>query len=160
VDTIDLAAADAVAGWNDLALLWVGFRIPGAEEPMDPSWWLGYSACGRLPEFVLEQRMGGFGGGGFRIPEHGDARHALDELRRATANLATLGWPGADTAPHGALNDPARTAEILAASDPGVVSVVITGPTGAVADAVEQHAPDVAYLLEVDFDRGAPATCG
>jgi hypothetical protein len=162
-DPLDVDAADAVAdGPDDLTLLWVGFRIPGGEEPMDPYWRLGYSACGGIPTFTQEQRRGGFGGSGdagIRADRSG-AQHALTELRRATANLAAIGWPAARTAPHGALADLAGTAEALAEREPAVSSVVITGPTQAVADAIDGHAPDEASLLELDLDRGAPATCG
>jgi hypothetical protein len=55
--------------------------------------------------------------------------------------------------------DLTRTAEGLATDRPAVTSVVITGPTQTVAAAVAEHAPDEANLLEVDFDRGAPAAC-
>jgi hypothetical protein len=58
-----------------------------------------------------------------------------------------------------ALADPAGTAEALASSEPGVASVVITGPTQEVAAAVDEYAPDQADLLELDFDRGAPEPC-
>jgi hypothetical protein len=162
-EPVDLETANAVAdGADDLALLWVGFRVPGGDEPMDPSWRLGYSACGSIPEYVGEQRRGGFGGGGFRTWDRsGGAEHALDEVRRATANLAALGWPGdGGTASGFALADPATTAEVLASTEPGVSSVVITGPTQAVAEAVDEHAPDQVDLLELDFDRGAPEPCG
>jgi hypothetical protein len=161
-DALDLAAADAVVdGSDDLALLWVGFRIPGGEHPMDPSWQLGYSACGQVPTFLREQRRGGFGGGGDFRDRGVDsgAQHALDELRRATANLAAIGWPGQRTARAGALADLTGTAEHLATSEPAVMSIVITGPSQMVAAAVAEHAPDETNLLEVDFDRGAPTTC-
>lgn len=161
-EALDVAAADAVAdGTDDLALLWVGFRIPGAEDAVDPSWRLGYSACGHIPAFLTEQRGGGFGGGGdFRSNAvDSGTQHALRELRRATANLAALGWPDGGTAPHGALADLPGTTEHLATADTAVTSVVITGPSQAVAAAVAEHAPDETNLLEVDFDRGAPAAC-
>jgi hypothetical protein len=155
-DALDLAAADAVADGSDrLTLLWVGFRIPGGEHAMDPSWQLGYSARGGIPTWVQEQRRGTFGGGGdFRTWEvDSGAQHALEELRRATANLADIGWPDRRTATDGALADLTATAEQLATNEPAVTSVVITGPTQTVADAVAEHAPDEAILLELDFDR-------
>jgi hypothetical protein len=156
-DVLDLAAADAVTDAHDrLTLLWVGFRIPGGEHPMDPDWELGYSASGRIPTFVQEQRWGSFGGGGdFRNwdTDTSGAQHALDELRRATANLAAIGWPDQRTAPHGVLTDLAATAQQLATDEPAVTSVVITGPTRAVAAAVTEHAPDETHLLELELDR-------
>lgn len=161
-DPLDLAAADAVADeLDDLTLLWVGFGIPGGEHPMDPGWQLGYSACSYIPPFVSEQRWGSFGGGGgYRDWEvDSGAQHALDQLRRATTNLAAIGWPDQRTASYGALADLTATAEYLETGEPDVTSVVITGPTQTVAAAVADHAPDQAYLLELDFDRGAPAPC-
>jgi hypothetical protein len=154
-EPLDLTDADAVADGSDrLTLLWVGFRIPGGEHPQDPSWRLGYSTFGLIPAFVQEHRWGGFGGGGdFRIWDGSGAQHALDELRRATANLASIGWPDHRAAPYGALAELTGTAEHLASDQPAVVSVVITGPTQTVATAVAEHAPDEANLLEIDFDR-------
>jgi hypothetical protein len=154
-EPLDLTEADAVADGSDrLTLLWVGFRIPGGDHPQDPNWRLGYSTFGQIPAFVQEHRWGAFGGGGdFRIRDESGAQHALDELRRATANLAAIGWPDQRAAPYGALADLTRTAEHLASDQPAVVSVVITGPTQTVAAAVAEHAPDEANLLEIDFDR-------
>jgi hypothetical protein len=155
-EPLDLTEADAVADGSDrLAVVWVGFGIPGGDVPQDPYWRLGYSTSGLIPAFVQEQRWGGFGGSGdFRIWEvDSGAQHALDELRRATANLAAIGWPDHRAAPYGALADLTRTAEHLASDQPAVVSVVITGPTQTVAAAVVEHAPDEANLLEIDFDR-------
>jgi hypothetical protein len=103
-------------------------------------------------------RSGGFGTSDATQGRfHGDdlgARHALREVRRATANLAAIGWPAVDVPDgYGALADLDATADALAATEPGVASVVITGPTNAVAEAVEEAGPDQTLLLEIDFDR-------
>jgi hypothetical protein len=156
---VGLEAADAVAaGSADVALLWVGFRVPGAPHPQDPAWTLGYSAYAeRWPE-LSEMRTGGFGTSDatqwrFQSEDLG-ARHALGEVRRATANLAAIGWPAVDDPDgYGALADLDATADALAATEPGVASLVISGPTRAVAQAVAEHGPDQALLLEIDFDR-------
>jgi hypothetical protein len=150
------AADDVAAGSEDVTLLWVGFRVPGAPRREDPAWTLGYSACAE--PWRSEQRFGGFGtSSATECRFHGDdlgARHALREVRRATANLAAIGWPAVDDPEgYGALADLEGTADALAATEPGVASVVITGPTQAVAEAVEAHGPDQAQLLEIDFDR-------
>jgi hypothetical protein len=158
-EPVDLATADAVADVaDDLALSWVGFRVPGGDLFIDPAWRLGYSTCSGIPEQLREgsaTSMAGFG----IWDGSGGVDHALREVRRATANLAAIGWPGDGTTAYGALEDPAATAEILASSDPAVDSVVLTGPTDAVAAAVARYAPDQADLLELDFDRGAPQGC-
>jgi hypothetical protein len=162
---IDLEAADDVAaGSDDVALLWVGFRVPGAPRPQDPAWPLGYSACAEPWPYLSEMRSGGFGtSDATQRRFHGDdlgARHALDEVRRATANLAAIGWPAVDGPEgYGALADLDATADALSATEPGVASVVITGPTQAVAAAIGEHGPDQVRLLEIDFDRGAPGVC-
>jgi hypothetical protein len=156
---VDLEAADAVAaGSADAALLWVGFRVPGAPHPQDPGWTLGYSAYAEPWPQLSDMRSGGFGTSDATQGRfHGDdlgARHALREVRRATANLAAIGWPAVDDPDgYGALADLDATADALAATEPGVASVVITGPTRAVAEAVEEAGPDQTLLLEIDFDR-------
>lgn len=158
---VTVADADAIADEvTDVELLWVGFRVP-VGDPMDRSWRLGYSACGTIPEWVADQRSMGFGGsGGFRVVD-GDAGadHALGEVRRAVENLAGTGLVSGD-GPEGALADPEETAALLAETEPEVMSVVLTGPTDALADIVQAADPLSVDLLEVDFDRGAPQTCG
>lgn len=162
LDALPPAEADSVtAAAEDLALLWVGFRLPDG-DPVDPMWRLGYSACGHTSSFIPQQTWGGFSaGGGFRIPssDTSGTRHALAELRRATANLADTGWLDNEQISVGPLADVAATAQWLATNEPDVASIVITGPTSAVAAAVEAAAPDEATILEVDFDRGAPEPC-
>jgi hypothetical protein len=158
---VTVTDADAIADEaTDVELLWVGFRVPGG-DPDDRSWRLGYSACGTIPDWVLDQRSGGFGGsGGFRA-WGGDAGadHALSQVRRAVENLARTGLVSG-VGPEGALADPEATAAKLAETEPEVMSVVLTGPTDALADVVETAGPQLVDLLEVDFDRGAPQTCG
>jgi hypothetical protein len=156
---VELETADAVAaGSADVALLWVGFRVPGAPHPQDPGWTLGYSAYAEPWPHLSDMRFGGFGTSDATERRfHGDdlgARHALGQVRRATANLAAIGWPAVDDPDvYGALADLDATEDALAATEPGVASVVITGPTQAVAEAVAAHGPDQAQLLEIDFDR-------
>lgn len=58
------------------------------------------------------------------------------------------------------LTDLPATAAWFADNDPGVTSVVITGPTASVAEVVDATSPTDSMLLEVDFDRGAPEPCG
>jgi hypothetical protein len=158
---VTLADADAIADEaTDVELLWVGFRVPGG-DPDDRSWRLGYSACGAIPQWMIDQRSMGFGSsGGFRVFE-GDtgADHALSQVRRAVENLAGTGLVS-DGGPEGALADPRATAALLAETEPEVMSVVVTGPTDALVDVVEAASPQSVDLLEVDFDRGAPQTCG
>jgi hypothetical protein len=163
-DPIDPAQAQAVAGSSEaLALLWAGFEVPGRAEAF-PEGTLGYSACGTIPASLRDRAspMGGFGGGGgFRDREVAGSGvdHALEELRRATANLAASGWLDGATAP-GSLEDLEGTAEALASGDPRVTSLVVTGSLDVVADAAAAAGATDADLLEVDFDRGPPESCG
>jgi hypothetical protein len=158
---VTVADADAIADEAaEVELLWVGFRVPGG-DPDDRSWRLGYSACGTIPGWVVDQRSMGFGGsGGFRtFGRDTGADHALSQVRRAVQNLARTGLVSGD-GPEGALADPEATATMLAATEPEVMSVVLTGPTDALGDVVDALSPLSVDLLEVDFDRGAPLTCG
>jgi hypothetical protein len=156
--------AQAVAATTDeVALSWVGFDVPGSPRELG-SPQLGYSACGTILASLREMSsgLGGYGAaGGFRDWEvAGDGvEHALTELRRATANLAATGWADSSD-PDSPLSEPAATADALATGDPGVTSLVVTGPLDAVDAVVEAADADRAELLEIDFDRGAPEPCG
>ncbi len=145
------------------ALLWVG--VPPAGSPpdalFDPT--LGYRACGTLPGFLLERsnRIGSFGGDGFRVPEvaGNGVTHALAEVRHATTNLAEA--PTIDgIADVGVFADLQATADAFASEDPQVDGLVVTGPSDAVTELVDAPGADAVHLLEVDFDRGAPEPCG
>jgi hypothetical protein len=158
---VTVADADAIADEaTDVELVWVGFRVPGG-DPADRTWRLGYSACGTIPGWVLNQGSMGFGGTGSFRTWDGDAgaASALSEVRRAVDNLAGTGLVSDDSF-GGPLTDAEQTASLLAQTEPEVMSVVLTGPTNALADVVEAVGPQSVDLLEVDFDRGAPLTCG
>jgi hypothetical protein len=163
-DPIERAAAQALVGRSDeVALLWVGFEVPGRTEAF-PDGQLGYSACGAVPRFLRDgtSRLGRFGGsGGFRDWEVAGSgvEHALEQLRRATAELAGSGWVDEDTG-FGPLQDVEGTADALASGDPAVTSLVVTGPLGEVAAVVDAADATQADLLEIDFDRGTPDPCG
>lgn len=161
-DAIDrAAAADLPGGSDDVALTWVGFEV--LDLPQEDPWHrLGYSTCAEIPEWILERSFGGFGGSGFRaIPDetHGPD-HALEQLRRATDNLAATGWLDDESILDGGpLEDVDATARWLRDNDPGVTRAVLTGPTTMIEEIVAEHDPDWAHLLEVDFDRGPPHPC-
>lgn len=165
-DLISQTEAQRLAnGAEQLALSWVGFLVPGADTSNPWDWQLGYSACGVPPAFLVESSgrgIGGFGGSGFRQfdLEGRGVEHALAQVRRATANLAEGAWPEYATTTGDALSDLETTAAAFAEQDPEVASLVVTGPTDAVAELVREAAPSDASLLEVDFDRGAPLPCG
>ena len=173
-DTIDRGSvAELSSGDDDVMLTWVGFHT-GDRPVQERGSVLGYSACSRgademLEGFALGSSLfgGGFGtSGSFRVlppPEDGVA-HALEQLRRATDNLARSGWledePLLTDGPvDGPLADIAAVSRWLEDNDPEVATVVLTGPTPALADIVAASAPDTANLLELDLDRGAPEPC-
>jgi hypothetical protein len=169
--------AQAIAGTSDeVALLWVGFEVPGTprvqfSEPGSPvhdGAPLGYSACGTIARVPLDySRLGGFdASGGFRDWEvaGNGVEHALEQLRRATTNLAATDWPDGRRS-DAELPDPMATADALRTGDPQVTSLVVTGPLDAVAAVVAAADADPtsladAYLYEIDFDRSAPDPCG
>ncbi len=169
--------AQAIAGTSDeVALLWVGFEVPGTPQvPFDESdslapvgAALGYSACGTIARVPLDYpRLGGFGSsGGFRDREvaGNGVEHALDQLRRATTNLAAADWPDGQRS-DADLPDPMATADAMRTGDPQVTSLVVTGPLDEVAAVVAAADADPtsladAYLYEIDVDRGAPDPCG
>ncbi|TVP70661.1 MAG: hypothetical protein EA340_05520 [Nitriliruptor sp.] len=131
----------------------------------------GYSTCGQGADDILEVVDlgsslfgGGFGtSGSFRIlppPEDG-VDHALEQVRRATDNLARSGWLDdeplfTDGPVDGPLSDIDAVNRRLQEREPEIVTVVLTGPTPALAEIVAASEPDTADLLELDFDRGAP----
>jgi hypothetical protein len=161
-DGIGRSVAAALPGdHGEVALTWVGFDLFGLPQE-DLSNRLGYSTCAQPPDWAVDRSFGGFGGSGFRaVPDesHGPD-HALDQLRRATDNLASTGWLDGQTILRGGpLEDVEETADWLRDNDPDVTRAVLTGPTAAITDLVTEHAPDVAFLLEVDFDRGPPYPC-
>lgn len=162
-DTIDRGTAARLHEDHDaVALTWVGFALPDQEHE-DPWSRLGYGACAVSPERIGTPSMGGFGRGGFRAPP-GEPRgpdQALEQLRRATENLAQTGWlEGESMLEEHPLGDVQATATWLRDNDPDVASVVLTGATDDISEIVSASEPDTAYLLDVDFDRGPPEPCG
>jgi hypothetical protein len=167
-EPVTTATVDELAT-DEVALLWVGFDVTGVGAPDDsgehgngPTERLGYSACAELPPFIDEVGGGGFGGTGafrrFPATVGGGAEHALTQLRRATANLAEIGWLEQEPVDSGPLADLDAVQQRL--DDPQVRSVVVTGPTPEVAALHDELGAMHADLLEVDFDRGAPEPCG
>ncbi len=174
-DAIDREAVAALTDdHDDVALTWVGFRVADGTHA-EGRQALGYSACSRGGDEIVEVFDlgttlvgGGFGtSSGFRQlppPEDGVA-HALEQARRATDNLARSGWledePLLDRGREdGPLADLDAVNQRLAEDDPEVATLVLTGPTPALAAIIADSAPDTANLLELDLDRGAPEPCG
>jgi len=167
---LDLATADAlVANTDEVVLLWVGFHVPvgqtaeleGGAEALDAR--LGYSACAGIPDHLRDLTGGGFGtSGGFRSfdPGAGSTQHALDELRRATANLANTGLLDDGAFRLGPLGDIDVAADWLQQHDPQVTTIVVTGSVAAVTEVAEAADPDNSQLLEIDLDRARPLPCG
>lgn len=157
------AAADLVAGREEVALTWVGFTVSDL-PPENPGSRLGYGACAAPPEFIGGRGAGFGSSGGFRTfgQRTGDGvEQALTQVRRAVDNLAAEGTVGDRVqGTDGALSDLPATARWLDENDPEVTSVVLTGSVPVLAAIVEEHDPDTAGLLEVDLDRASPEPCG
>jgi hypothetical protein len=157
-DGIDLTAADALAAdHEEVSLQWVGFHVDVVRtDDVDAPWLaesgVGYSAChqGWDPE-----RSGG------RV-QPGGSEHALDQARRATANLAASRdlRRALEGSVLPALRQIDEVADWLADNEPPVGAVVLTGPTADLAAIVDEAAPDEATQLGVDLYNGPGSMCG
>jgi hypothetical protein len=159
-DPIDRTEAEALVGPDtDARLIWVAFAVDplrgdaALPDGWDPTVDLGYATCGGFPPGELEPL--GMGGSGtpnvFPTVECG-LDNALDQVRRATANLAAADelW---DTFPQhdtimARIDDAAAW---LADHQPDITSVVITGPSEILDGIVTNAGADTARLLGIDF---------
>jgi hypothetical protein len=169
LEPITMAAAEALLGPDvDASLVWAAFAIgplrgAGLMGPVawDPSTDVGYSTCSILTEERLETladpRRGGSGSGtGLPIGLAG----ALEQARRATANLAAaddfLATLRTDAPVILRIDE---TAAWLADNEPPLTSVVITGPTDVIAEAIANADADDARLLGMDFYNWEDPMC-
>jgi hypothetical protein len=161
-EPLSMSAVDALVDDDvDAALLWVAFAVDplrgtgvmGAGALWDPSIDVGFSTCSGLSQDDLDKladpRRGG-DVGGWAPPLGVDG--ALEEVRRATANLAEadeLLAPMVTDAPVLLRID--EVAAWLADNEPTVTSLVITGPSDALAAVITDADPDDARVLGIDF---------
>jgi hypothetical protein len=179
-EPITVADADALVGAADASLIWAAFHldwvrvfggVPDEHDEQEPRGWdptgdIGYSTC-QSPEQLLaslhdsvQRGAVGLGGGGWDARGHGVAG-ALEQVRRATANLAAVDVlePLLDAGAYHPLTYRTEVAAWLAENEPGVNAVVVTGPTDQVTDVIERADPSRAQILDIDFYNWTESIC-
>jgi hypothetical protein len=169
---VDIADATALMeAHSDVSVIWVGFPtgpgsvvlVPGFGTQGSPAY-LGYGTCAMDPPGAR------FGWGGSSMGSDGSLTpivapsitRALDQVQRAMDNLVSrneivdaLGrFGGASPA------DIEQARTYLAKADPGVVSMVVTGPTDLVRQFVSDAAAPVVTVQGVDFWNWTGPVCG
>ena len=152
---------------HDVRLVWVGFRIDAGDsfsgDLFGPGAVLGYSTCGARSGFsddFLAATSAGSSGSP-TLSNASSVERALGEVRGAVENLVE--HPGLLEAPSWmrATEDLVTAAAThLALPDPGVASLVVTGPTLEVSGFLDQANPDSASVLAVDFYNWSTPVCG
>lgn len=149
--------ADSTA--NDIRVIWAGF--PTSSLPFDggPFGLLGYGTCGvSLPDDSFFGASSASSGGS--TPNSLSSIHdALDHVRRALANLEAS--PAASTMVGIAGADQLRSARgFLASDDPGVLTLVATGPSTELVGFLNEAGVAQATLLGVSFYNWSNPICG
>jgi len=151
---------------NDVRVIWAGFPTsvwssdPGGAESFGQGV-LGYGTCGAsFPEDdFFGASSASFSGTGMYEPA--SIQNALDQVRRSLVNLAaspavsdaaTFGSSGADQVQ--------AAADYLTSDDPGVISLVVTGPSVDLAGFLKEAGVPLAALLGVDFYNWSTPICG
>ncbi len=147
------AAADLVDSDADVRVVWAGFSV-GEGAELASAGVLGYGTCGSPPIEVASGSSGGGSGGWLGGPASIDG--ASGETRRAVDNL--IDHPdlleGIGVSPQDAKSVRSEL------DNPGVASLVVTGPTPEIIDFIEEAAPDVTHVLAIDFTNWFQPVCG
>jgi hypothetical protein len=149
---------------GEARVVWVGFDVTPAfppdplRTPGTPDYVIGYGTCGQPTildfgdDFFTVGSSGGGGQVGCYFTGGGGVNDALEQVRRALDNLASHSELMETVSP---ASEALRNADIVAAwlanNEPGVVSLVVTGPTKNVARIMEESGADGATQLDVDF---------
>jgi hypothetical protein len=156
--------ADSAA--NDVRVIWAGF--PTSVSSSDPSMAenfgngvIGYGTCGAsFPEDdFFGASSASFSGTGMFYPA--SIQNALDQVRRSLVNLAAS--PAISDAATFGPNGPEEVAaatNLLGTDDPGVASLVVTGPSVEIAGFLKEADIPFAALLGVDFYNWSTPICG
>ncbi len=167
-EPISLAKAQQFADSpaTDVRVIWAGFPTsdgwsdPGKADGLGMGT-LGYATCGT--SFPEEDFFGAtsasFSGNGMNEPA--SIQGALDQVRRSLVNLeaspavsdvATFGPNGSGQV--------RAAAEHLASDDPGVISLVVTGPSVELAGFLNEAGVPFAAVLGADFYNWSTPICG
>ncbi len=165
--SVDEAQQIADGAAHDIRVTWAGFDV---SEPADaiPAWLpgqsLGYATCigeRDIPDEVFEATSSGFGRSMNSDPA--SIRTALEATRDGLANvLESPALTESVTDSIGAPpNELIRVMNRLNADDPGVVSLVMTGPSVELqAFLIDSGAANTARVLAVDFYNWSTPVCG
>lgn len=163
---ITIAEAEALRPNDDEArLLWAGFDVSPAlpEDPQrfpgDLGATLGYHPCEEPTILDLERSYfrSGFAMAGGNVAgcliQPVSVAHALEQTRRAAANLASDRdlVQAMSASSFESLQNIEQVAAWLADNQPAVTTLVITGPTPNVTHILETSGADDAVQLDVDF---------
>lgn len=151
---------------SDVRVVWAGFPTsdgwsdPGKADGLGMGL-LGYATCGT--SFPEEDFFGAtsasFSGNGMLEPA--SIQGALDQVRRSLVNLEASPAVSdiATFSPNGS-GEVRAAAEHMASEDPGVVSLVVTGPSVEIAGFLKEAGVPIAVLLGVDFYNWSTPICG
>lgn len=136
---------------------------PGRPGPGLPGWSLGYSAC-QAPRFPSGIAGIGSAGGSGPFPgpgQGGSLTHALEQLRRATANLADTDdlRIALEQTRDPAFQRIGAIADWLEIGEPEVVSVVVTGTVDQIDAFVAASGADAAWQLGAELYNGEREGC-
>lgn len=153
---------------HDVRVVWAGFPVDATEErsgiPFNPGSIVGYGTClgpERLDDDYFGATSAGGGGPSIRFwPASIDG--ALTEVRRALSNLVE--HPALATElPDPEAGSPERIQQALAylsQPDPGVVSLVVTGPTAEILGFLNEADTTWTSVLAVDLYNWTIPVCG
>lgn len=154
---------------HDVRVVWAGFptsqRLDLDEQPFSGFGYgvLGYPTC-LDPGMVDDSHFGGTSAsGGYGIGmAPASITNALAEVRRAVGTLTANPWlidrvVDPDTSDVERLE---QTAAQLAQADPGVVTLVVTGPTTELVEFLDDVEVEYPVVLAVDFYNWSDFVCG
>ncbi|MDF1597365.1 MAG: zf-HC2 domain-containing protein [Acidimicrobiia bacterium] len=170
-EPISLARAQELADSTDydVRVVWAGFptsqRLDLDEQPFSGFGYgvLGYPTC-LEPGMVDDSRFGGTSvSGGLGLGgAPASIANALAEVRRAVGTLTANPWL-IERAVDPETSDVERleqTAVQLAQADPGVVTLVVTGPTAELIGFLDDVEVEYPAVLAVDFYNWSDFVCG
>ena len=153
---------------HDVRVVWAGFPVDAAEErsglPFEPGSMVGYGTC-LGPETMDDDFFGATsasGGGPSTRFWPASIDGALTEVRRALRNLVDQPALATELAQPEA-GSPERIKQALAylsQPDPGVVSLVVTGPTSEILGFLDEAEATWTSVLAVDLYNWSIPVCG
>lgn len=159
--------ADSTA--HDVRVVWAGFPIDDAAERsgmlFEPGSTVGYGTCLSPVPFddgFFGATSAGGGGSGSIAFSNASIETALSEVRRALANLADHSGLTANMGVSGSTSPEriGQALDYLTQPDPGVTSLVVTGPTPEIVGFLDDVGADWVSVLGVDLYNWSQPVCG